>query len=392
MKLMNDYSWIRGVCYGWNRPGSGKTLEDNRRELGYAKRLNINSTRIWLSYQAYAEDPEGFLNRLKGYVRMAWEEYGISTMPILWNGNGIDPAILEPEYWAESGDAYNTAVVEALKDEPGLIMWDVMNEPSCNEYLRNETDEEVKARKTEKMWNFVRHFCELTKKLDPDNPITVGHTFAQDVEPTIDCVDVISFHDYLETRSRITATYEKIVALSEKYNKPYINSELCCLCRSNPYDLALEVCNEYKAGWYVFELMIEGYWSDVHGIVYPDGTIRDPAIVAALFGFYRNKDLSTMVKPNPNKEGHVYLAIKTMEEALQEKHVLFKGERSNTDAILEACEYCANILECSEMVPMYEPPTANIKALRAQEHPDVVECRRLGYALVEALKKNCQIL
>ena len=137
-------------------------------------------------------------------------------------------------------------------------------------------------------------------KLDPDNPITVGHTFAQDVEPTIDCVDVISFHDYLETRSRITATYEKIVALSEKYNKPYINSELCCLCRSNPYDLALEVCNEYKAGWYVFELMIEGYWSDVHGIVYPDGTIRDPAIVAALFGFYRNNDLSTLVKPNPN--------------------------------------------------------------------------------------------
>ena len=47
---------------------------------------------------------------------------------------------------------------------------------------------------------------------------------------------------------------------------------------------------------------------------------------------------------------------------------------------------------CSEMTPMYEPPTAKIRALRAQEHPDVVECRSLGYALVEALKKNCQIL
>ena len=44
------------------------------------------------------------------------------------------------------------------------------------------------------------------------------------------------------------------------------------------------------------------------------------------------------------------------------------------------------------MTPMYEPPTAKIRALRAQEHPDVVECRSLGYALVEALKKNCQIL
>jgi len=391
MKLMKDYSWIRGTCYGWSRPG--KTLDDNRRELGYAKRLGLNSTRIWLSYKAYEADPEGYVKRLVDYVRLAWNEYEISTMPILWNGNGIDPAILEPEFWAQFGDSYHKAIVDALKDEPGLIMWDIMNEPSCNDYLGAEKDPEIKAAKFEKMWTFVRHYCDYTRELDDKhNPITVGHTFPRDVEPTIDSVDVISFHDYLETEARITASYEMIMDLVEKYHKPYINSELACLGRSNPYDLSLEICNRYKAGWYVFELMIEGYWGDIHGIVYPDGTVRDPSIVAALMGFYRNRDVNTMVKTHPNKEGHVYRALKLMEEALEEKHTLFKGERSNTDAILEACEYCANILECCEMVPMNEPPTARIRALRAQEHPDVVECRKFGYELAQLLRDNCQIL
>ncbi|MBS1231787.1 MAG: hypothetical protein H6R35_625 [Bacteroidetes bacterium] len=38
--------------------------------------------------------------------------------------------------------------------------------------------------------------------------------------------------------------------------------------------MALEICNNHKVGWYVFELMVQGYWSDIHGLVYPDRTIR----------------------------------------------------------------------------------------------------------------------
>ena len=49
------------------------------RDLRYAKRLNLNSTRVWLSYRHY-------------------ERMGISTMPILWNGNGLDPNTLKPEF------------------------------------------------------------------------------------------------------------------------------------------------------------------------------------------------------------------------------------------------------------------------------------------------------
>jgi hypothetical protein len=94
-------------------------------------------------------------------------------------------------------------------------------------------------------------------------------------------VDVISFHDYLETRSRVEESYALAIEVSKKYNKPLINSELGAIGRSNPYDMALEICNEHNVGWYVFDLIIEGYWSDIQGLVYPDGTIRDPTAIAA---------------------------------------------------------------------------------------------------------------
>jgi len=44
------------------------TLE---RDLGYAKRINLNSTRIWLSYAGYERDPHGYIDRLRNYGSIA---------------------------------------------------------------------------------------------------------------------------------------------------------------------------------------------------------------------------------------------------------------------------------------------------------------------------------
>ena len=76
-KPLKDYSFIRGVNYGMT--GDQAVLE---RDLGYAKRVNLNSTRIWLSYQAYEKDPQGFINRLQNYIRTS-HRMGFTTMPIL---------------------------------------------------------------------------------------------------------------------------------------------------------------------------------------------------------------------------------------------------------------------------------------------------------------------
>lgn len=386
---LKDYSFVRGVCYpgGWR--GDQAKIE---RELGYAQRVNLNSTRIWLSPQSYERNPEQFITQLRNYVRTAMK-FGINTMPILFNGNMIDPVILEADY-RKTADAYVKAVVEALKDEPGLFIWDIMNEPLCSEYYSEAPDEKEQKAREAKIWDFVRHYIKLVKQYDKKNAVTVGVTYAHRLEPIADLVDVLSFHDYFETRAKVQATYDAVKEISSRFgNKPLINSELCCIGRANPYDMALELCEKNKAGFYIFDLTIGGYWGDVHGIFYPDGTVRDPAIISALMGFYRNADPATRIRQNPNKEGYVNRALAMLEDAMKDEVKLFRGRRSSTDDILEACEWCANLLEGSEMVPMIDAPSVKIRAWQAQpeKERDLEAIRRFAFDLAKTIKEYCQI-
>ena len=141
-KPLKDYSFIRGVNYGMY--ADPLALE---RDLGYAKRLNLNSTRIWLNYQTYEKDPQGYLARLLNYIRTS-HRLGFSTMPILFNGNGLNPDTLKPAFHPR-GDAYVKAIVEAVRSEPGLLMWDIMNEQFTNSYWEKASDDEKKTREAE---------------------------------------------------------------------------------------------------------------------------------------------------------------------------------------------------------------------------------------------------
>src|SRR5215475_13656942 len=106
-KPLKDYSFIRGVNYGMQ--ADQVILE---RDLGYARRINLNSTRIWLNYTGYERDSEAYVGRLQNYIR-ASHRLGFSTMPILWNGNNLNPATLKPDFRAKR-DAYGKEIVEAI--------------------------------------------------------------------------------------------------------------------------------------------------------------------------------------------------------------------------------------------------------------------------------------
>jgi hypothetical protein len=392
-KPLSDYSFIRGACHGGGQ-GDEATI---RRELGYAQKLQLNSTRIWLSQRAYQRDAEGYINGLRNYVHIA-HGLGISVMPILFNGNGLNAQTLPPGNWPRQ-EAYVKAVVGALENEPGLLMWDLMNEPSWNDYYRLAPEAEQPKRRAE-IREFLAHFNQYVKSLDPVNATTIGHTFARDLEWCTN-VDVFSFHDYSETRHRIETNYVLAETISKKYNKPLINSEMACVCRANPYDVALEIAERHKVGWYVFQLIVTpGGWGDVHGLVYRDGTVRDPSIIAAIYGWHRNRDLTTSVKENPNREGHVRKALDQLRAALGEGGRGTGGggvgptAPANTDAILEAAEFCANLLEASPMVPMHEPPTAKIQLWRSQlsEQRDQAAIRKFAVELGRTLEEWCDML
>lgn len=386
MKPLKEYSFIKGVNYGMPKDDA-ITLRD----LGYAKRLGVNSVRIWLSYRAYEERGAAYIQRLVDYVRTC-HSVGVSVMPILFNGNGIDPAILEEDFLPR-GEAFSKAVVEALKDEPGLIMYDIMNEPPCNDLILKAETEEIKQGWYAKIWKFVRHFCQYVKDLDPVNAITVGNWLAVDMESSADLVDVLSYHDYSPTLAGVRRAAELALSVGKKYDKPVINNETCCIARANPYDTVIQVMDELGIPWYVFNLMIEGYWNDVHGIFYPDGTVRDPAIAAAMVGCFRCRDLDVIVPEKANREREVNKVLAKLDKLLSDSEAdVFSYRGTKAEDLLEVCEHMANLLECAQLVPMQTPPTARVAWLRKQEKPRMLEVKQLAYEMAMELKKGCQVL
>lgn len=386
MKPLSDYSFVKGVNYHLQRND-----EILCRDLGYAARLGVNSVRIWLEYDRYESEGTGYIQAIRHFVQVC-HKHGVTVMPILFNGNGLNASVLEESFFPQ-GEAFASAVVEAIKTEPGLIMYDIMNEPPCNGLILEAPDEETKNKMYEKIWRFVRHFCKYVKSIDPENAITVGNWLATDIDASADLVDIISYHDYSPTLKGVRETAELALSKGKQYGKPVINNETCCIARANPYDRVIETLNAYHIPWYVFNLMIEGYWNDVHGIFYSDGTVRDPAIAAAMIGCFRNRDIETLIPEKPNREQFASKALEKLSKLLLDSHPdAFSYHQIRADDLLEVCEEIANLLECGQLTAMQIPPTARIEAWRKSEKKNIWEIKKFAYSLAKELKSSCQII
>lgn len=384
--MTGDYSDVRGVCHN---PRKGMSREETERRLDYAVRLNLNSVRFWMEQEEWEKDPAAYEEMIVEFVRSCGKK-GISVMPILWNGNFITAYEEATEAEWEGKRRYAQRMIELLKDEPAMLMWDVYNEPLCNDYLRLASGEEYEARKA-KLVKDLRKHCELVRELDPDTPITVGHEQAAHLDTTADLIDVISFHDYLPTRKRMEEAYLAAIAVAKaEGGKPVLNTETGCIGRANPYDAELELCSQYHCGFYLFNLIIEGFWGEIHGIVYPDGTVRDPGIVAALYGFMR-KRTPGRIAARGNREEHARMAVEAVEKALRmERKSLFVNQAGSVEELLEAAEYCINILESCELVPMWNPLSAQLADYRRRdpEEIDGYELQQFVYNLAKRLKEE----
>lgn len=373
----NDYSWVRGTHYRVN----GDAVK-TARELAYGKRVRLNAVRFWVpGMGAWRKNPQQCAAGVKEFVRQA-RKAGYCAMPVLFNGNGLDPAMLEGEAWDDCR-AYAKSYVDALKDEDGLLMWDVMNEPAYNAWIANAPTPEEKRRRLQKTFEFTRRATELVKSLDPGSYVTLGCATPAEAARTAGLVDVISFHDYSSTRADIEKAYSAMEKLGRDTGKPVLQTETGCTAYGNGCDMAIEACRRHGFGWFFFNLIIHDYTETFHGVFYADGTVRDLAAIGAMAGCYRSRDLDTIVPAKPFKPG---------KEARLEKTIA--GLRKAIDGapapvLLEEMERAANYLEACELVPMAIPPTAKIFAWRKMSAPPMDEIRaeaaRLAGELESAL-------
>ncbi len=389
MKPLKDYSMIRGVCYN---PGEAEDRETLERHLSYCRRLNLNSVRFWLSMEQYEAEGDRYFDGIESFMSICWE-YGVSAMPILWNGNFIREFREPDEEWYARAEKYANDFISRFRNEPYILMWDVINEPMCNDYMNEVRDtepDEYEAR-FKKLEKYVRRLCGIVRRADPEGCMTVGHENVKHLKSSADLVDVISFHDYLTTRREIEEALLAAEECGRRWGKPILNTETGCIGRANPYEVELECLNRHGVGFYLFNLISHGFWGDIHGLVFDDGTIRDPSLIAALFGFYRNRTPGRILA-NPNKEGHAYRAVKAVEDALRvEPTTLFMSRPKTTDDILDAAEYCVNILEACELVPMWDAPSARIQIWRSQPEAerDRHAISRFAHEMAKLVRESC---
>lgn len=362
-----DFSAIRGANYC---AAGGHHVEhwlnydpkETARDLDYARQVQLNQVRVFLSYSAYLKDKDRFRKNLVDLAR-ACQARGIGLMPVV-SYKAEMPHESAP--WPISR-AWVQELINTLRQEPALTIWDAFNEPDYPPTNPNHAD----------VMAYARVMAQLFHELGARAPVTIGYAFEKPMEENADVVDVLSFHDYSPTREEIRRHIDEAVAFASKVGKPVINTEIGCTARANPYDVTIEEYTRAHVGFYVWELMVTKSWGNVHGIFYPDGTIRDPAIPAALLGLYRNRGDSA-VQEFPDREGWVTRTVTDSRKWLSDANASYADG-------LRLAETAANLLEANELVPMRDLPTRRIELLRTGK-ADPAALRELLTKLLDELE------
>jgi hypothetical protein len=354
-----DLSNVRGFNYtpasasGYGRPEPhyrSMWLKYNPAEtefnLDLAKRLNLNQTRAMMSYVAWSNDKDAYRSKVKHFVR-ACHDRGIGVM--IANTYNEDPGWQKGT--KESARAFAEDLVGALGSEPGLVMWDAVNEPDIKK-------ERNLVPGTLTQMDGAKYMADTFHELDPIAPVTIGMGAVPGMEKLADVVDILQFHDYSPTRAEIRANIEEALKFARSVGKPVVDGEIGCIARANPYDVTLQEHMNAQLGWYIWELMIVPTgWGPVHGVFYKDGTVRDPSIAAALLGFFRNRS-EDIVLEQPDREGRITSSISTAKDWLS-------NPKQDWDGGLRIAEIEANLLEAGQLTAMHELPTREV-ALREE--------------------------
>ena len=139
-----------------------------RRDLDYARRLRLNQIRIFVPYQAWEEDKSALKKNLVDFVRAAHAR-GMGVMPTI---------VYKRDEWKDKAAWPNARpfvadLVSAVGKEPGLVMWDVENEPACCK---------VPAPPEKRLhMDHAMYMAGVFHELDPVTPVTIGATFVDNM-------------------------------------------------------------------------------------------------------------------------------------------------------------------------------------------------------------------
>ncbi|MGP4039596.1 hypothetical protein ACTWP4_06810 [Gracilibacillus sp. D59] len=200
-------------------------IDEIVRDLEFAKKLNLNALRVWLSYEYWLEEPEKMQEVFDHFLEEA-EKKGIRILPSLFEKVGIEPTfearidknpltavcvyspsmeiINNPNRWNEPA-AFVKWFMQHYRDDERLLAVEVMNEPYGVDRLQ-----------------FAREMLICAKERKGKLPLTIGCIDFEHNMYFLDIgIDILQNHanfpnsiDYIEKRLAQFEEFGKIL------NKP----------------------------------------------------------------------------------------------------------------------------------------------------------------------------
>lgn len=320
------------------------------RDFGFAQSLKLNQVRAFLRYSEWATDTpkfrDSFRKLLAAVKRHDMQVMFVLVPPREQDGGSSDRAERQLTAWL-------TDVLGMAKGHPEMLAWDVANEP---DYI-GHTDAPIPPEARARRMAMGKRIADFVHRFDKTYLTTVGCWNVACIAETEPYTDIISYHDYSPTREMIDSNAARAKAFAAKVGKPVLQTEVGCVGRASPYDMALREYRKMGMGTYIWELMITKRWGTIHGVFYPDGTVRDPAIAAAVMGIFRNEGDNRVLEV-PDQESWVTAPLQRSARWLAEK-------QPDWNEGLEIAETEADMLEANQLVAMRFPPTLTIQRLRA---------------------------
>lgn len=228
------YERVRGFNYQPSYEATGYTIwrffkpDRVKIELGLGKRYfpGMNTVRLWLSFDAFAVDPEGVERNFETVLGIA-NDYEMKCIPTLFNNwhsvpdfGGITNEQLG--YWfrdyGKRGEADNYVfrpyleyIVGRHKNDERILLWDLCNEPL------HGGDQELTLR-------FLTHIYQACKQLGATQPIGVsdhmGLAQLKKIEPIS---DVLLIHPY----GAAEENWDESIAFAKQHGKALLATECC---------------------------------------------------------------------------------------------------------------------------------------------------------------------
>ena len=254
----NRLSWIRGCNFmgsdcanridQWQEYGFEEKLVTAEKEFALMESIGYNSIRVIIEYEVWAQQHDGFMERLDRYLDAA-DRHGISAMIVLSNECAVRtptyvPPVFGEQPWElgyhggkdfktwfahennaryhvlddpEIAPKYYEMVKELIakyKDDHRVLVWNLMNEPGNG--------------RGSKSLPHLKRFFEIGREIDPIQPLCAdvwrgmkdGRATSEIEQFALEESDVISYQSYASYMDNVL-----ILKQLKAYDRPIFNTE-----------------------------------------------------------------------------------------------------------------------------------------------------------------------